>query len=488
MQNKPEHALYRILHPRHLAVVGASNNALNMGARMLSNMLALGFDGEIFPVHPHDSRVLGLKAYPQVNELPVVPDLAVIVVSNRVVPQILRDCGDKGIQRAIIISGGFREAGEQGMQSEQRLREIAGQYGIRFIGPNCIGVVNPAHRFNTTMFHYDAAMQGFIGMASQSGSFITQMFAHLKKFGLGFSQGISVGNQGDIDLADCIEYLADCNRTRVIGLYIEGISNARKFMRIARETSKRKPIVAMYVGGSKAGSRAGWSHSGAMAGSDALYNGVFRQCGIVRAYTVEELFDFCWALGTQPLMSDNRVVVFTHSGGPGAAAADAAERAGLLLSDLSAGTRAKLSDKLPHTGSLNNPVDTTFARNFDQLMVDVPQILLKAEEFDGVLMYFLFANDTMMRLLDRVDMPFFASLEEFEAHMSGLCRRLAEAVRSSNRPLLGSSFVARSERFIRELEDLGIPILPSPERSARAMGALYRYSKMRASLMQGAAS
>lgn len=484
MQNKNGHALYSILHPKHIAVIGASNNAMNMGARLLSNILALGFDGQIFPVHPHDRRVLGLKAYPHVSGLPIVPDLAIIVVSNRIVPQILRDCGDKGIQRAIIISGGFREAGEEGMVDEQRLREIAAQHGIRFVGPNCIGVVNPAHRFNTTIFHYDAAMQGFIGMASQSGSFITQMFAHLKKFGLGFSQGISVGNQADIDLADCVEYLADCDRTRVIGLYIEGISNPRKFMCVARETSKRKPIVAMYVGGSKAGSRAGWSHSGAMAGPDAIYNGVFRQCGIVRAYTIEELFDYCWALGTQPLMSGNRVVVFTHSGGPGAAAADAAERAGLVLPDLSDAMRAELSDKLPHTGSLNNPVDTTFARNFDELMVEVPKLLLKSEEFDGILMYFLFAKDTMTHLLERVNLPFFASLEEFEAYMLGLCGRLAEVVASSNKPLLGSSFVTRSERFIRVLEDLGIPILPSPERSARAMGALYRYSKMRAALMR----
>ena len=270
----------------------------------------------------------------------------------------------------------------------------------------------------------------------------------------------------------------------MIGLYIEGIGNPRKFMRIARETSKRKPIVAMYVGGSKAGSRAGWSHSGAMAGSDAIYDGAFRQCGVVRAYTIEELFDYSWALGTQPPMSGNRVVVFTHSGGPGAAAADAAERAGLVLPDLSGPLRAELADKLPHTGSLNNPVDTTFARNFDELMVEVPQVLVRSEEFDGILMYFLFAKDTLTHLLERVDLGLFASLEEFETYMLGLCRRLAEVVRSSNKPLLGSSFVTRSERFIRELEDLGIPILPSPERSARAMGALYRYSKMRAALIR----
>lgn len=482
MSNITQNSLYRLMHPRHIAVVGASNNMLNMGTRILDNLLCLEYQGEVFPVHPRLSQVLGLKAYGGVKQLPLVPDLALIVVPTAVVPEVMGQCGEKGIRRAIVVSGGFREAGNQGRQREKELTAIASHHGMRFLGPNCIGVINPAHRFNTTVFHYTAAMNGFIGMASQSGSFITQMFYHLEKFGLGFSQGFSVGNQADIDLADCMDYLGSCERTRVIGLYIEGITHPKKFMRVAREVSQKKPIVAMYVGGTEAGSRAGLSHSGAMAGSDAIHDGIFRQCGIVRAATIEELFDFCWALGSQPLIKGKRIAVFTHSGGPGAIAADAADRDGLQLPPLSPETRAKLAPFVPHTGSVNNPIDTTYIRNLDDIMLHIPRVLLEDDQIDGILIYFLLLADNYERLLGKADSPLFQSLAEFEEYALALCRRLGELVKSHQKPFLGSSFLMRSEKFIGELEDLNIPVLPSPERSARAMGALYRYSRMREAL------
>ncbi len=484
MPDSAKKSLYQLMHPQHIAVIGASNNMLNMGTLILSNLISLGFEGQIFPVHPKLGQVLGLKAYKDVNQIPLAADLAVIVVPTAIVAQVLKECGHKGIRQAIVISGGFREAGPEGRQRENELIAIAEQYGIRFLGPNCIGVVNPRHRFNTTVFHYSAAMEGFIGMVSQSGSFVTQMFYHLEKFGLGFSQAFSIGNQANIDLADCIEYLEGCERTRVIGLYIEGIQQPQKFMRIARAVSKSKPIVALYVGGTEAGGRAGGSHTGALAGSDMIHDGVFRQCGIVRAFTVEELFDFCWALGSQPLMKGNRVVVFTHSGGPGAVAADAADRVGLKLPPLSRQTRAKIQKRLPHTGSLSNPIDTTYFRRLDDILLDIPRILLEDREVDGILMYFLFMADNFERHLDKTHSPIFASLAEFEDFVLSLCRQLAGAIATQAKPLLGSSFLMRSEKFIRELEDLGVPILPSPERSARAMGALYRYSNMREALLR----
>ena len=481
MRTVQDSPLYPIMHPDRVAVIGASNSMENMGTSILNNILSFDFKGELFPVHPTLKKVLGLQAYMNVSEIPVVPDLAIIVVPTRIVLQVFRECGQKGIRHAIIVSGGFREAGEDGEHREQELLRIAKEYGIRFIGPNCIGVVNTNHRFNTTMFHYNASMEGFIGMVSQSGSFITQMFMHLEKFGLGFSQGFSVGNQADMDIAGCLEYLGVCERTRVIGLYIEGLTRPGEFIRIAREVSKKKPIVAMYVGGTEAGSRAGGSHTGALSGPDAIYQGVFRQCGIVRADSIEQLFDFCWALGTQPLMNGNRVAVFTHSGGPGATAADAADRAGLKLPPLSAETKAKLRDLIPQTGSLNNPIDLTFTRNFDDLMKNIPRVLLEDKGLDGILAYFLIFVDNFKRLFQKVDSPPI-SIEEFEEYVIELCIHFSELVKSHNKPLLGSSFQARSEPFIKKLEDLGIPVLPSPERSARAMGALYDYSMIRKAL------
>ncbi|MBI4775766.1 MAG: CoA-binding protein [Deltaproteobacteria bacterium] len=486
MGNTGRSPLYHIMNPESVAIFGASNSMLTMGTSLLINMMELGYKGEIFPIHRELEEVQGLKAYRSLDEIARVPDTALIVVPARVVPKVLMDCGKKGIPSAIIVSGGFRELGQEGMALEKEISEIAKKYGIRFIGPNCIGVVHPYHRWNTTIFHYTASMDGFIGMVSQSGSFITQMFYHLKKFGLGFSQGLSIGNQADLDMADCVEYLGECKRTKVIGLYIEGLTRPDKLMRVAREVSRKKPIIAVYVGGTESGSRAGRSHTGALSASDAIYDGAFRQCGIVRASSIEELFDFCWALGTQPLMTGNRTVVLTHSGGPGAAAADAAERSGLHLPPLSEKTRAKLREAVPQTGSLNNPIDLTFTRNFEDLYQEIPRILFEDPDFDGVLMYFLMSMENLGRLVGKADSPFFQTMEAFREYMLGLCRRFVDLVRSRNKPLIGSSFLMRDEPFIRELEDLGIPIIPSPERSARAMGALYRYSRMREALEQEA--
>jgi acetate---CoA ligase (ADP-forming) subunit alpha len=482
MPSNQSNPLYTIMHPQRVAVIGASNSMVNMGTTIMNNILSLGFKGNVFPVHPTLKEVLGLPAYASVSDIPQPPDLAVIVVPTQVVPEILEECGKKGVKHAIIVSGGFREAGARGKQLEAEVLETARRYGIRFIGPNCIGVINPGHRFNTTMFHYNADNNGFIGMISQSGSFITQMFAHLKKFGLGFSQGISVGNQADIDIATCIEYMGGCEHTRVIGLYIEGLARPESFVKIAREVSVKKPIVAMYVGGTEAGRRAGWSHTGAMAGSDEIYDGVFRQCGILRAYSIEELFDFCWVLGTHSRMDGNRVAVFTHSGGPGATAADAADRAGLKLPPISEETRDKLASLVPRTASLNNPIDMTFTRNFEDILVHIPRVLFEDSRIDGILMYFLINAENFSRLLGKAESPLFKTAEAFEAYVSGLCDRLGELCASHDKPLIGSSFLTRSERFIRELENLGIPVLPSPERSARALGALYRYSQMRKKL------
>jgi len=488
MESFEQSPLYQVMHPGSVAVVGASNSMLTMGTLLLNNLLNLGFEGKVYPVHPTLNHVLGLQAYSSVSRIPEVPDLALIVVPTRVVTQVLRDCGEKGIRRAIIVSAGFRELGDEGFLLEQELLDTARKYGIRFVGPNCIGVIHPAHRFNTTFFHYDASMEGFIGMASQSGSFITQMFYHLNKFGLGFSQGFSVGNQADISITDCVEYLGACPRTKVIGLYIEGLAHPDRLVRVAREVSKKKPIVAMYVGGTEGGRRAARSHTGALAGMDAVYEGAFRQCGVVRAYSIEELFDYCWVLGSQPLPQGNRTMVLTHSGGPGAAAADAAERSGLRIPPLSRRTRNRLRDAVPHTGSLNNPVDLTFTRNFEELYELIPRVLLEDEDSDALLVYVLMSTDNFQRIMDRAESSMFDSLEAFEKYMVGLCHRFAALIKSQPKPVICSSFQRRSELFIRELEDQGIPVLPSPERSARALGALFRYAGMRARLLAGESS
>ncbi len=314
--------LFRIANPRSIVFFGASNSIQAMGTNLLMSVQSLGYEGTVYPVHLKEKEVLGQKAYQSVMDLPEIPDLAVVVLPTKVVNHTLEECGKKGIKQAIVVSGGFREGGKEGIAREKELVRIAEKYEIRILGPNCIGVANPSFKLNTTFVPHEGP-GGFIGLASQSGSFVTQMFNYLHRYSLGFSTAFSVGNEAVIDLVECMEYLGACPETKVIALYIEGIKRGRAFIETARSIVPHKPIVAFYVGGSEAGKKAGFSHTGSMAGPDRIYDGVFEQCGIIRGGSVTELFDFCWALGGLPRAKGNRVVIQTHSGGPGAAAADA---------------------------------------------------------------------------------------------------------------------------------------------------------------------
>jgi len=474
IENSP---LYRICNPRSVAVFGASNRFSAMGSAQLTALLSLGYEGAVYPVHPSETTVQGLRAYRDVRDLPEVPDLALIILPTRVVPEVLEACGQKGIRHAIVVSGGFREVRtEEGTALQTALLETTRRHGIRFIGPNCIGVVNPHLRFNTTIFEYGCD-PGFIGIGSQSGSFVTQMFDYLGRFGLGFSAGISVGNEADIDIVDCLEYLGECPHTRVIALYIEGIRRGREFIETARSVARHKPIVAYYVGGSEAGKKAGLSHTGAMAGPDRLYDGVFRQAGILRAGSIEELFDFCWALGSCPRPRGNGVVIQTHSGGPGAAAADACGRAGLSLPALSPATLERLAPHVPGTGSVGNPVDLTFTKNPMDYFVTIPEILLDEPEADALLTYFLVPSRMVKRALESMGVPPDQVDHQTDQLMAEQAGAIASLRDRCGKPLLGFSFRTREDRFIRALQDRGIPVLPSPERGARAVAALVRYAR-----------
>lgn len=473
-----ESPLYRICNPRSVAVFGASNRFTAMGTTQLIALQALGYEGRIYPVHPKESSVRGLPAYRDVRELPETPDLALIILPTKIVADVLEACGRKGIRHAIVVSGGFAEVGDGGEALQEQVVETANRHGIRFLGPNCIGAVNPHQAFNTTFLEYDAK-PGFIGMASQSGSFVTQMFDYLDRFGLGFSTGISVGNEANIDLVDALEYLAACPNTRVITLYIEAVRRGRAFIEAARAVTPHKPIVAYYVGGSEAGGKAGRSHTGALAGPDRLYDGVFRQSGILRARSIEELFDYAWALGSCPVPKSRRVIVQTHSGGPGAAAADACSRCGLELPGLSSGTLERLASHVPSTGSVGNPVDLTFTKDPMDYFASVPQILLDDPAAAGLLVYFLMPTRMVMHALEAMGVPRDQVADQAAAVVAEQARVIAALRETQGKALLGFSFRSHVDPFMRELLDRGVPVFPSPERAARAMAALVAYRRLK---------
>ena len=477
MKSIHQSPLYRIVNPRSIAFFGASNRFSAMGTNQLSSLKALGFGGKIYPIHPHEQRVLDLEAYSNVLDLPEVPDLAVMVLPTRIVPEVMEACGQKGIRHAIVISGGFKEVGGEGPALEKRLVAIADRYGICFLGPNCLGVVNPTHRFNVTFLPFEGR-PGFVGLASQSGSLITQMFGYLSRLGLGFSTGISVGNEAKLDIVDCMEYLAACPNTRVIGLYIETIRRGRVFIETARSIVPHKPIVAYYAGGSEAGRRASLSHTGALAGPDPIYAGVFRQSGVVRAASITELFDFCGVLGLASRPNGNRVIVQTHSGGPGAAAADACSRAGLILPEISKKTIEKLTPQIPHTGSLSNPVDLTFAKNPLEYFAGIPDTLMGEAGADGLLVYLLTPRQSVKRTMESMGISEDQIPRLTEKLFDDQAKSLAALIARYQKPLIGFTFQSPDDLSIQKLLAHGVPVLPSPERAARAMAALVNYSRL----------
>ena len=478
MNSIKESPLYPIANPKSIVFFGASNNITAMGTNLLLSLLDLGFEGAVYPVHPKEEQVQHLKAYRSVMDLPEIPELAVIVLPTRIVCPTMEACGRMGIKHAVVVSGGFKERGGPGVEFEKELVEIAGRHGIRFLGPNCIGVANPHQRLNTTFIPHEGP-SGFIGLASQSGSFITQMFNYLAGYGLGFSTAFSVGNEADIDLVDCLEYLGACSRTKVVALYIEGINRGREFIKTVRSIVPYKPVVALYIGGSEAGKRAGFSHTGAMAGPDQLYEGVFRQSGVIRARCITELFDFCWGLGSLPGLRGPRVVIQTHSGGPGAAAADSCGRAGLELPALSKETIAKLSPYVPATGSVNNPVDLTFTKNPLHFFSEIPQILLEEEKADILLIYLLTAPPVIKRALTNMGVSDEKIDKQCEKLIADQAESLAKFLKTKDKPLMGYTFRHLNDPSIRFIMDQGIPVFQGPERAARTIRALVQYARLR---------
>lgn len=470
--------LRKVFNPRSIAFYGASNNPMTMGTGQLSILLMQGYEGAIYPVHPTETEVLGLKAYRSIDDLPENPDLAVMVLPTDIVARILDECGNAGVRAAVVVSGGFREIGPGGRSKEQAVVEVARRHDIALIGPNCIGVSNFNIGLNTTYFPYEQE-PGCISVVSQSGTYSCHIYGHTKKVGMKLSHTVSVGNSAVTDLSDCLAYFGDEPTTKAIALYIEGIADGEKFVRVAREVVEKKPVVALYVGGTVAGARAGMTHTGALAGDDAIYDGVLRQTGIIRAYSVEEMLDWAWALALQPVPAGRRMCVLSNAGGPAASMADSCNRAGLEVPLFSEGLQQRLRDILPHTAASINPIDMTFFMDMEAMYGTVPRMLMESEEIDGIVMYGVFGSMLYKKIQaamgDRIHLP----IEEVEPHAIDLLTRLKELPKEYGKPLVVSSLWGKDDDALEFLVDSGVPVYPTPERGVGAMAALYRYGQLR---------
>ena len=343
-------------NPKSVAMVGVSHHKGKVGYEILANMIAAGYEGEIFPVNPQADTIEGLKCYPDLLSIGRIPELVVIIVPARIVPAVMRQCAKIKVKSVIIITAGFKEVGKEGRELEKQIVQIAKQAGIRLIGPNCLGVIAPANKLNAS-FGGKLPAEGTVGYLSQSGALLAAVLDMANANGIGFSRLVSVGNKADVDELDVIKAFGEDPHTKVIAGYLESISDGNAFVNQAEAISHEKPILLMKPGGTKAGAKAAASHTGSLVGDDTAYECVFERAGIIHCDSLKSQVDYIQAFANQPLPAGTNVAVISNAGGAGIMAADAIERQGLDFATLSNDTMAKLASNLPAAASLQNPVD-----------------------------------------------------------------------------------------------------------------------------------
>ncbi|HOA25778.1 MAG TPA: acetate--CoA ligase [Aggregatilineales bacterium] len=447
--------LETFFEPKSVAVIGASRDPEKLGYAVVKNLIEGGYVkiGKVYPINPKGGEVLGLPAYPSVLDVEDPIDLAVIVIPYKFVPGAMKECGEKGIPSVVVITAGFREAGKEGLERERELMQIAKQYGIRVIGPNCLGVIDTFTPLNAS-FAAGTPPKGPINFMSQSGALGTAVLDWSLAGELGFSKFVSLGNKADVSEIDLLQMWADDPNANVIMAYIEGVPSGREFIDTARLASKKKPIVAVKSGVTQAGSRAVSSHTGSLAGSEQAYAAAFKQAGIIRAHTMEQLFDFARAFAYQPLLKGDRIAIITNAGGPGILATDAIERSGLKIARFDNETIKKLESYLPDAASAANPVDVLGDAAGDRYEYAI-DVVSQDPNVDGILVVL-----TPQALTDIVGTA--------EA-VANLCERV-------DIPVL-AVFMGEKEvqKGIDVLTERGVPNYPFPERAVAALRAMADY-------------
>ena len=375
--------LEKLFAPRSVALIGASDKPGSVGALTMQNLRTSGFGGELFFVNPAHQTIDGVRIYPDAGSLPAVPDLAIVAIPPQLVPQTIAGLGALGTKAAVVLTAGFGEFGAQGAELQRQMVAAAKPYGLRIVGPNCVGLLVPPVGLNGS-FAQLTPKKGEVAFVSQSGALVTVVLDWAQPRGIGFSKVVSLGDVADVDFGDVLEYLSDDAATRAIVLYIEGITDAQKFMAAAQRVSATKPLLALKVGRHAEAAKAAHSHTGALAGSDVVYDAAFRRAGMLRVTTMPELFDALETLAlTSPVCGD-RLAILTNGGGPGVIATDAAVDHGARLAELSPATLNRLNAVLPKTWSHGNPIDM-IGDSPPHAYADVLDALLQDEGIDGVL-------------------------------------------------------------------------------------------------------
>lgn len=443
--------LQPFFNPRSIAVVGVSQDPDKVGHVVFRNLLR--YPGRVFAVTPKAGEILGQPTFADLDALPERPDLVVVCIPAPRIPALIRDCGRLGVPAAVVISAGFKEVGEAGLALEQELAAAARAGGVEIVGPNVLGIMD-AHRGLNASFGDRLPDAGEIAMVSQSGALCTGMLDWAVAHHIGFSKVVSMGNKADLDESDFLEALSSDPQTRVIVGYLESIEDGTRFIHSAGRIVREKPIILIKAGNTAAGARAASSHTGSLAGAEVAYDCAFRISGIVRARSVEDLFDLAQAFAWQPLPAGRRVVVVTNAGGAGILAADAIEGRGMKLAELSPATKDALRAFLPAAASVANPVDVLGDAGADRYRKAL-ELLARSPEVDAVLV--LLSPQAMTLPLE-------------------IGREVVAAARASDKPVLASFIGADAvQEAALHLQASKVPHYPSPERAAAVLFAMNRH-------------
>jgi len=449
----------KVFYPKSIALVGASTKEGTLSRTILTNLIEGGYKGIIYPVNPKAESIMGVKCYPTITSITDEIDLAVIVIPSNYIPASLEECGKKGIKGVIIISAGFKEVGGEGVALENQVVQIIKKYDMALIGPNCLGVINPDSKVSmNAAFGKFMPKAGNIAFITQSGALGTAILDYAKGLNIGFSKFVSMGNKAGLKEMDLLKYLKDDPVTKVIIMYVEDMSNPREFLKVASEINddvkNMKPIVAMKSGRTAEGAKAASSHTGALAGSDEMYDALFNQCGVIRASTVEELLDVSIALAHMPIPKGNRVCIVTNAGGPGIMTTDAAIKFGLQLSKLDPATITELRKKLPPTSNFNNPIDVIGDAQHDRYEWALEHIM-KDKNVDCVIVLL-----TPQSVTD---------VEE-------IAMSVVKCTKGTKIPVLTCFMgIVDVSKGIDILKENNIPVYRFPEEAAMTLSVMYKY-------------
>ena len=455
--------LDKLISSDSIAVVGASSHPNKIGYVVLENLKSNGYKGRIYPVNPKGGEILGFKVYPSINDVPEQVDLSVITLPAEVTVKIFEDVAKKS-KFIIPIAGGFGETGKEGKERERKILEIARKYNARIIGPNTVGIYIPRTGVNTALVVPERSRfprDGDIAFITQSGALGLLTMDSVSMYNVGFSSFINLGNRVDVNENELLQYFGDDEKSKVVIMYIESFANGREFMQISRDVSKKKPIVVLKAGRTKRGGRAASLHTGALGGSDAVVNGAFKQCGVIRAYDEIELVDYARALAYGKPIKGNRIAVVTSAGGVGVVTTDYIESEvrgiGMKMAELSDETKRKIREEVMPFASVENPVDMT-AQASDDDYDGVLAALNEDPNVDVILVYALFQTPLISEKL--VDI-------------------ITKWHRVGNKPIvvgtIGSEFALR---MMRKFEDNKVPVYPSIERSVKALRVLRDRAKL----------